>query len=121
MALITELAVYEKEPDAVKATPELVSFVSSAAIAPTCSSIHSSGFPELHLQLKKNIFEQGFANCILAKDGTEENPGETVGMALVRILPAPGRQRIMNLKWRLYRPVLLQLFNMARQARSLRE
>ncbi|KAH8080650.1 acyl-CoA N-acyltransferase [Filobasidium floriforme] len=55
LGLITELAVYEKEPDAVKATPEL---------------------------LKKNIFEQGYANCILAKDGTEGNPGETIGMAL---------------------------------------
>lgn len=41
----------------------------------------------IRIQLKRNIFEQGFANCILAKDGTESNPGETIGMALVSLAP----------------------------------
>ncbi|KAJ9099785.1 hypothetical protein QFC21_003783 [Naganishia friedmannii] len=44
LRLIKELAVYEKEPDAVTATPELI---------------------------KENVFEKKYAECLLAKDGAE--------------------------------------------------
>ncbi|KAL1665183.1 acyl-CoA N-acyltransferase [Schizophyllum commune] len=51
LQMIIELAVYEKEPDAVKATPEL---------------------------LRKNLFEDKYANAILAF--SEE--GQPIGLAL---------------------------------------
>ncbi|KAJ9116076.1 hypothetical protein QFC20_000749 [Naganishia adeliensis] len=44
LRLIQELAVYEKEPDAVTATPELI---------------------------KENVFVKNYAECLLAKDGDE--------------------------------------------------
>ncbi|KAI5452506.1 Peroxygenase 1 [Naganishia albida] len=44
LKLIQELAVYEKEPDAVTATPELI---------------------------KENVFVKKYAECLLAKDGDE--------------------------------------------------
>ncbi|KAH8829389.1 acyl-CoA N-acyltransferase [Flagelloscypha sp. PMI_526] len=53
--LITELAVYEKSPELVKATPEL---------------------------MRKNIFEKGYAQALLAFEGTLENPGQALGVAL---------------------------------------
>ncbi|KZP15309.1 acyl-CoA N-acyltransferase [Athelia psychrophila] len=55
LRLIVELAVYEKEPDAVKATPEL---------------------------LRKNLFEDKFANALLAFRGSASAPGEAIGLAL---------------------------------------
>ncbi|KAF7983476.1 hypothetical protein HWV62_21776 [Athelia sp. TMB] len=56
-------AVYEKEPDAVKATPEL-----------TLSLVPS--------QLRKHLFETRFANALLAFRGNASSPGEAVGLAL---------------------------------------
>ncbi|TFK26587.1 acyl-CoA N-acyltransferase [Coprinopsis marcescibilis] len=55
LQLIIDLAIYEKEPDAVKATPEL---------------------------LRKNLFETPYARALLAFAGTVEAPGEPVGIAL---------------------------------------
>ncbi|KAF8629743.1 hypothetical protein AX15_003301 [Amanita polypyramis BW_CC] len=55
LQLITDLAIYEKEPDLVKATPEL---------------------------LKKNLFDTPYAYALLAFPGTAEAPGEAVGLAL---------------------------------------
>ncbi|KAF9010180.1 acyl-CoA N-acyltransferase [Cyathus striatus] len=55
LQLIIDLAIYEKEPDAVKATPEL---------------------------LRRNIFENKYANCLLAFAGSADDPGEAIAMAL---------------------------------------
>ncbi|TEB34164.1 acyl-CoA N-acyltransferase [Coprinellus micaceus] len=56
LALITDLAIYEKEPDAVKATPEL---------------------------LRKNLFgESPCAHALLAFTGSADVKGEAVGLAL---------------------------------------
>jgi len=55
LRLIIDLAVYEKEPDSVKATPEL---------------------------LRKNLFETPFAHALLAFNGAPEAPGEAVALAL---------------------------------------
>ncbi|KAH7104105.1 acyl-CoA N-acyltransferase [Auriculariales sp. MPI-PUGE-AT-0066] len=55
LKLIIGLAVYEREPDAVKATPEL---------------------------LHHNLFEKQYAQVLLAFKGTVEQPGEAVGLAL---------------------------------------
>ncbi|KAG7094939.1 hypothetical protein E1B28_005741 [Marasmius oreades] len=55
LRLITDLAIYEKEPDAVKTTPEL---------------------------LRKNLFETPFAYALLAITGTSEAPGNAIGLAL---------------------------------------
>ncbi|KAG2008393.1 hypothetical protein CC2G_013828 [Coprinopsis cinerea AmutBmut pab1-1] len=52
LQLITDLAVYEKEPNAVKATPDL---------------------------LRQNLFEKRHPNALIAYTGT---PGEPIGMAL---------------------------------------
>ncbi|KAI0035480.1 acyl-CoA N-acyltransferase [Vararia minispora EC-137] len=53
--LIYALAVYEKEPESAKATPEL---------------------------LYKNLFEDRLAHALLAFSGTPEAPGEAIGLAL---------------------------------------
>ncbi|TRM63564.1 acyl-CoA N-acyltransferase [Schizophyllum amplum] len=55
LQMIIELAVYEKEPDAVKATPEL---------------------------LQKNLFEDKYANAILAFSGDIPGEGQPMGLAL---------------------------------------
>ncbi|CAA7264332.1 unnamed protein product [Cyclocybe aegerita] len=55
LQLIIDLATYEKEPESVKATPEL---------------------------LRKNLFETPFAHALLAFTGTVETPGNAVGLAL---------------------------------------
>ncbi|WWC68478.1 uncharacterized protein I206_102407 [Kwoniella pini CBS 10737] len=56
LGLIVELAVYEKEPDAVKATPEM---------------------------MIENIFEKGYAECLIARtEGENGNKGIAVGLAL---------------------------------------
>ncbi|WVQ97078.1 hypothetical protein IAU59_004188 [Kwoniella sp. CBS 9459] len=56
LELIIELAVYEKEPDAVKATPEL---------------------------MVKNIFENKYAECLIARTQPEDgSKGIAVGLAL---------------------------------------
>ncbi|VDC00115.1 unnamed protein product [Peniophora sp. CBMAI 1063] len=53
--LIYELAVYEKAPESAKATPEL---------------------------LHKSLFEDKLAHALLAFSGSEEQPGDAVGLAL---------------------------------------
>jgi len=53
--LIVELAVYEKSPESVKATPEL---------------------------LRENLFEKQFARAFVAVEGTTETPRRVVGLAL---------------------------------------
>ncbi|KIJ32174.1 hypothetical protein M422DRAFT_70711 [Sphaerobolus stellatus SS14] len=55
LKLIIELAVYEKEPEAVKATPAL---------------------------LRKNLFETPYAHALLAISGSPSEPGEAIGLAL---------------------------------------
>ncbi|KAH6917951.1 acyl-CoA N-acyltransferase [Coprinopsis sp. MPI-PUGE-AT-0042] len=55
LQLIKELADYEKEPDAVKATPELI---------------------------RQNLFEKKHAQALLAFTGKEGQGGEAVGLAL---------------------------------------
>ncbi|WRT65852.1 uncharacterized protein IL334_002803 [Kwoniella shivajii] len=56
LGLIVELAVYEKEPDAVVATPEL---------------------------MIKNIFENKYAECLIARTVSEDGgKGVAVGLAL---------------------------------------
>ncbi|KZS96330.1 acyl-CoA N-acyltransferase [Sistotremastrum niveocremeum HHB9708] len=55
LGLIIDLATYEKEPEAVKATPEL---------------------------LKKNLFETPYAHALLAFSGSASEPGEAIGLAL---------------------------------------
>ncbi|KAF8586637.1 acyl-CoA N-acyltransferase, partial [Ramaria rubella] len=55
LQLIKELALYEKEPDAVKATPEL---------------------------LRKNLFENSYAHALLAISGKVDQPGEALAVAL---------------------------------------
>ncbi|KAJ2925424.1 hypothetical protein H1R20_g11694, partial [Candolleomyces eurysporus] len=55
LQLIIDLAIYEKEPDAVKATPEL---------------------------LRKNLFESPYAHALIAFSGSADAPGEAVGLAL---------------------------------------
>ncbi|KAH7907295.1 acyl-CoA N-acyltransferase [Hygrophoropsis aurantiaca] len=55
LELIKALAEYEKEPDSVKATPEL---------------------------LEQNIFKTPYAHTLLAFSGTPEAPGNALGMAL---------------------------------------
>jgi len=55
LQLIIDLATYEKEPESAKATPEL---------------------------LRKNMFETPYAHCLLAFEGSEEKPGQAIGMAL---------------------------------------
>ncbi|KIL65434.1 hypothetical protein M378DRAFT_162060 [Amanita muscaria Koide BX008] len=55
LQLIIDLATYEKEPDSVKATPDL---------------------------LRKNLFETPYAHTLLAFSGTADAPGEAVGLAL---------------------------------------
>ncbi|CAD6576287.1 MAG: hypothetical protein TREMPRED_001644 [Tremellales sp. Tagirdzhanova-0007] len=56
LRLIKDLAVYEKEPDAVVATPEL---------------------------MIENIFEKKFAECLIARTVNNHNEqGEAVGLAL---------------------------------------
>ncbi|KAJ8081840.1 Peroxygenase 1 [Marasmius tenuissimus] len=55
LQLIIDLAIYEKEPDAVKATPEL---------------------------LRKNLFETPYARALVAVAGTTDNPGKHIGLAL---------------------------------------
>ncbi|KAJ9126266.1 hypothetical protein QFC24_001994 [Naganishia onofrii] len=67
LRLIKELAVYEKEPDAVTATPELASI--------GCDEIFLRTEP--YSYIKENVFEKKYAECLLAKDGAE-----VIGMAL---------------------------------------
>ncbi|GLB42334.1 putative acetyltransferase (GNAT) family protein [Lyophyllum shimeji] len=56
LQLIIDLATYEKAPDSVKATPEI---------------------------LRQNLFgETPFAHALLAFSGTADAPGEAIGMAL---------------------------------------
>jgi GNAT superfamily N-acetyltransferase len=55
LELIIDLATYEREPDSVKATPEL---------------------------LRKNLFETPFAHTLLAFTGTADLQGEAIGLAL---------------------------------------
>ncbi|CAL1699495.1 unnamed protein product [Somion occarium] len=55
LQLIIDLATYEKAADSVKATPEL---------------------------LLKNLFGTSYANTLLAFTGTEDAPGDAIGMAL---------------------------------------
>ncbi|KAF8814785.1 acyl-CoA N-acyltransferase [Phlegmacium glaucopus] len=55
LQLVTDLATYEKEPESVKATPEL---------------------------FRKNLFETPFAHALLAFTGTAETVGEPIGLAL---------------------------------------
>jgi len=55
LQLIIALATYEKAPDSVKATPEL---------------------------LRKNLFETPYAYTLLAFAGTPESPGTAIGMAM---------------------------------------
>jgi len=55
LQLVRDLATYEKEPESAKATPEL---------------------------FRENIFEKGYAHALLAFQGTAENPGAPLGMAL---------------------------------------
>lgn len=69
-------AVYEKEPDAVKATPELVRprphwgpQVANPALVPH--------------QLRQNLFsETPYAHTLLAFRGTPDAPGHPIGLAL---------------------------------------
>ncbi|KDQ58617.1 hypothetical protein JAAARDRAFT_206502 [Jaapia argillacea MUCL 33604] len=55
LQLIIALATYEKEPDAVVATPEL---------------------------LRRNLFEAPYAHTLLAVSGTPDSPGKPVAIAL---------------------------------------
>jgi len=55
LQLIIDLATYEKEPESVKATPEL---------------------------LRRNLFETPYAHALLAFSGTTTNPGKPLGLAL---------------------------------------
>ncbi|PFH49344.1 hypothetical protein AMATHDRAFT_81361, partial [Amanita thiersii Skay4041] len=55
LQLIIDLATYEKEPNSVKTTPEL---------------------------LHKNLFETPYAHVLLAFSGSLETPGEALGYAL---------------------------------------
>ncbi|KAK1927700.1 acyl-CoA N-acyltransferase [Papiliotrema laurentii] len=56
LGLIVELAVYEKEPDAVVATPEM---------------------------MVENIFKKGYAECMIARTNTSDgSKGEAIGLAL---------------------------------------
>ncbi|KAJ3540857.1 hypothetical protein NM688_g6165 [Phlebia brevispora] len=55
LELIVGLATYEKAPDSVKATPEL---------------------------LRKNLFETPYAHTLLAFRGSADAPGEAIGMAM---------------------------------------
>ncbi|WWC88009.1 uncharacterized protein L201_002911 [Kwoniella dendrophila CBS 6074] len=56
LQLIIDLAVYEKEPDAVVATPEM---------------------------MIENIFEKGYAKCLIARLSNEDgSKGKAVGLAL---------------------------------------
>jgi len=55
LQLIIDLATYEREPESVKATPEL---------------------------LQQNLFETPYAHALLAFSGTVASPGEAVGLAL---------------------------------------
>lgn len=54
ISLIYELALYEREPEAAQATPELI---------------------------KRNVFEQKYANCILA-EGDVQGETKAVGLAI---------------------------------------
>lgn len=57
LRIIKELALYEKEPDAVKCDEQM---------------------------LTENIFEKGYAGVLLAKEGSKVKQGaEVIGMALV--------------------------------------
>lgn len=59
LRIIKELALYEKEPDAVKCDEQM---------------------------LTENIFEKGYAGVLLAKEGSEVKQGaEVIGMALVSV------------------------------------
>lgn len=49
------LAIYEKEPESAKATPELI---------------------------RENLFKNQFAQALLAFEGTQSNEGKAVGLAL---------------------------------------
>ncbi|KAF9467866.1 acyl-CoA N-acyltransferase [Collybia nuda] len=53
--LIVDLATYEKEPESVKATPEL---------------------------LRRNLFETPYAHALVAYTGTADAPGEGIALAL---------------------------------------
>ncbi|KAF8552090.1 acyl-CoA N-acyltransferase [Imleria badia] len=55
LQLVQGLATYEKEPESAQATPEL---------------------------FRENIFEKGYAHALLAFQGTPEEPGLPLGMAL---------------------------------------
>ncbi|KII84288.1 hypothetical protein PLICRDRAFT_118023 [Plicaturopsis crispa FD-325 SS-3] len=55
LQLVVDLATYEKEPESVKATPEL---------------------------LRQNLFETPYAHTLLAYSGSPSSPGEAVGLAL---------------------------------------
>ncbi|KAI0792389.1 acyl-CoA N-acyltransferase [Abortiporus biennis] len=55
LQLIIDLATYEKEPESVKATPEL---------------------------LRKNLFETPYAHTLLAFSGTADAPGDAIGLAM---------------------------------------
>jgi len=55
LTLITDLAIYEKEPEAVKATPDLI---------------------------RQNVFEKKFAHVFIAVEGVSEHPGPVIGIAL---------------------------------------
>ncbi|KZT71698.1 acyl-CoA N-acyltransferase [Daedalea quercina L-15889] len=55
LQLIIGLATYEKAPESVKATPEL---------------------------LRKNLFETPYAHTLLAFYGSPESPGKAIGMAM---------------------------------------
>ncbi|KAL0959944.1 hypothetical protein HGRIS_011608 [Hohenbuehelia grisea] len=53
--LIYDLALYEKEPESAKATPELI---------------------------QQNLFDTPYAHALLAVEGTSDAPGEAIGLAL---------------------------------------
>ncbi|TFK88144.1 acyl-CoA N-acyltransferase [Polyporus arcularius HHB13444] len=55
LRLVVDLATYEKEPESVKATPELY---------------------------RKNLFETPYAHTLLAISGSPDAPGKAVGMAM---------------------------------------
>nr|VWP00861.1 Mitogen-activated protein kinase (EC [Ganoderma boninense] len=55
LRLVKGLAEYEKEPESVKATPELY---------------------------RKNLFENTYAHTLLAFEGTPEAPGKAIGIAM---------------------------------------
>ncbi|KAE8217251.1 hypothetical protein CF326_g9511, partial [Tilletia indica] len=54
LKFITDLAIYEKEPDAVKATPELI---------------------------KENVFEKKYAEVLIVED-TATSPSTPIGWAI---------------------------------------